>query len=91
MFGIPLKVTSSDYGDIITYNITNEYIDVSKLNINDQNIISGFNIGDTYEDIINNIDTSGEIKILDKSGKKLTNYDIIKTGDKIKIELSTET
>ena len=86
-----LKVISDKYGIIEEYKITNEYIDVSKLNIDENNFINDFEIGDTYKKILDKIDTSGEIKIIDNAGKELTSNDNVRTGSKIRIELTTET
>ena len=86
-----LKVISETYGIIEEYKITNEYIDVSKLNIDENNFINDFEVGDTYKKILDKIDTSGEIKIIDNAGKELTSNDNVRTGSKIRIELTTET
>ena len=89
--GMILKVVSETYGIIEEYKITNEYIDVSKLNIDENNFINDFEVGDTYKKILDKIDTSGEIKIIDNVGKELTSNDNVRTGSKIRIELTTET
>ena len=89
--GMTLKVISSEYGEIMTYTITKEYVDVSKLEIDEKNYIKKYNVGTTYEEILDNIDTSGNVKFVDNSGKELENSDIIRTGSKVVIELSTET
>ena len=89
--GMILKVISETYGIIEEYKITNEYIDVSKLNIDENNFINDFEVGDTYKKILDKIDTSGEIKIIDNAGKELTSNDNVRTGSKIRIELTTET
>ena len=89
--GMILKVISETYGIIEEYKITNEYIDVSKLNIDENNFINDFEVGYTYKKILDKIDTSGEIKIIDNAGKELTSNDNVRTGCKIRIELTTET
>ena len=89
--GMILKVISETYGIIEEYKITNEYIDVSKLNIDENNFINDFEVGDKYKNILDKIDTSGEIKIIDNAGKELTSNDNVRTGSKIRIELTTET
>ena len=89
--GMILKIISSEYGEIMTYTITNEYIDVSNLEIDEKNYIKKYNIGTTYKEILNNIETSGSVKFIDNTGKELENSDIIRTGSKVVIELSTET
>ena len=89
--GMTLKVISSEYGEIMTYTITKEYVDVSKLEIDEKNYIKKYSIGTTYEEIRKEIDTSGSVKFIDNTGKELENSDIIRTGSKVVIELSTET
>ena len=89
--GMTLKVISSEYGEIMTYTITKEYIDVSKLEIDEKNYIKKYNVGTTYEEIRKEIDTSGSVKFIDNTEKELENSDIIRTGSKVVIELSTET
>ena len=89
--GMTLKVISSEYGEIMTYTITKEYVDLSKLEIDEKNYIKKYNVGTTYEEIRKEIDTSGSVKFVDNSGKELENSDIIRTGSKVVIELSTET
>jgi len=89
--GMTLKVISSEYGEIMTYTITKEYVDVSKLEIDKKNYIKKYNVGTTYKEILDNIDTSVSVKFIDNTGKELENSDIIRTGSKVVIELSTET
>ena len=89
--GMTLKVISSEYGEIMTYTITKEYVDVSKLEIDEKNYIKKYNVGTTYEEIRKEIETSGSVKFIDNTGKELENSDIIRTGSKVVIELSTET
>ena len=88
--GMKLKVKSSTYGEIMTYTITNEYVDVSKLGIDENGYVSKYELGTTYQDIQNDIMTSGSVKFIDDSGKKLLLSDIIRTGSKIKINTGTE-
>ncbi len=88
--GMTLKVTSDKYGEIENYEITTEYINISNLNINENNIILGFKINDTYEEILKKIETTGEITVTDNKGEELTKEDIVRTGSKIKIEINTE-
>ena len=89
--GMTLKVISSEYGEIMTYTLTKEYVDVSKLEIDEKNYIKKYNVGTTYKEILDNIETSGSVKFMDNTGKELENSDIIRTGRKVVIELSTET
>lgn len=89
--GMTLKVISSEYGEIMPYTITKEYVDVSKLEIDKKNYIKKYNVGTTYEEIRKEIDTSGSVKFIDNTGKELENSDIIRTGSKVVIELSTGT
>ena len=88
--GMTLKVKSSTYGEIMTYTITNEYVDVSKLGIDENGYVSKYELGTTYQKIQNDIMTSGSVKFIDDSGKKLLLSDIIRTGSKIKINTGTE-
>mgnify|MGYP001040130439 CR=1 FL=1 len=89
--GMTLKVISSEYGEIMTYTITKEYVDVSKLEIDKKNYIKKYNVGTTYEEIRKEIDTSGNVKFIDRSGKELQNTDMIKTGSKTVISMGTKT
>ena len=88
--GMTLKVKSSTYGEIMTYTITNEYVDVSKLGIDENGYVSKYELGTTYQDIQNDIMTSGSVKFIDDSRKELLLSDIIRTGSKIRINTGTE-
>ena len=69
------------------YIIIAEYIKIDKLVV-DNNIISRISLNTTYENMLNNINTNGTIKIKTKNGNLLNNNDIVKTGDTIIITLS---
>ena len=88
--GMKLKVKSSTYGEIMTYTITDEYVDVSKLGIDENGYVSKYEFGTTYQNIQNDIKTSGSIKFIDNNEKALLSSDIIRTGSKIKINTGTE-
>ena len=88
--GMILKVSNQE-GEIKVYTITKEYVDLSKLEIDEKNYIKKYNVGTTYKEILDNIETSGSVKFMDNTGKELENSDIIRTGSKVVIELSTET
>ena len=89
--GMKLKVKSSTYGEIMTYTITNEYVDVSKLGIDENGYVSKYKIGTTYQNIQNDIKTSGSVKFVDNTGNELQNSDIIRTGSKVVIKTGEET
>ena len=89
--GMTLKIY---YNDTLldTYNIIEEFIDLSKLSIDDTNkIIRESKIGSKIKELKDKISTSGKITITDKDNKTLADTDIIKTGIKVKIELSSKT
>ena len=89
--GMEIKVINSKYGEIKTYKITDEYINIDELEIDEHGFVSKYNSGTTYKEILDNIGTSGSVKFIDNTGKELENSDIIRTGSKVVIELSTET
>lgn len=65
-----------------------EYADVSKLNIKDNQII--INKLSKVEELTKLIDTTGNISVINKDGKILSESDNISTCSKLKIELSNE-
>ena len=75
------------------YLITDEYLEFDEsLNIDDvNNIIFKLKEGITVSDILSYISTSGKIKIKNKTSNVIENSDIIGTGYKIEIELSSGT
>jgi len=75
------------------YSITDEYLIFDpNLNVDEENhLLKKIKEGTKVSDLIHLISTSGTITKLDKNNKELSDDDIIKTGDKIKIELSKET
>ena len=90
--GMILKITKK-YPNIYfekNYLITDEYVDVSKLEIDKNNYIKKYNVGTTYEEIRKEIDTSGSVKFIDNTGKELENSDIIRTGSKVIISTGDE-
>ena len=81
----------------ITANIkgssdTNEdYLTINNLDVlEDEKIIYNLDVNKTYSEILKNIDTNGNIKILDKDNKELSDSNVLKTGDTIKIEFSSK-
>lgn len=81
----------------ITANIkgssdTNEdYLTINNLDVlEDEKIIYNLDVNKTYSEILKNIDTNGNIKILDKDNKELSDSNVLKTGDNIKIEFSSK-
>lgn len=74
-----------------SYNINvdvKEYVDLSKLNIKDNQII--INKLSKVDNLVNLIDTTGNVSVLDKDGKTLSDSDNLSTCSKLKIELSDE-
>ena len=87
--GMILKVSNQE-GEIKVYTITKEYVDLSKLEIDENGYVSKYEIGTTYQDIQDNIKTSGSVKFIDNTGKELQNSDIIRTGSKVVISTEDE-
>lgn len=86
--GMLLKIFYND--ELVdSYSITDNYLDISKLNIKDNKYVIS-NIS-TVLDIKNKINTSGSISVLDSDGNILTDDKNITTNSKIKIELSNKT
>ena len=86
-----LKVISSEYGEIKTYKITDEYINIDELDIEDNYILNDYETDKTFKTIGDKIKTSGSVKFIDRSGKELQNTDMIKTGSKTVISMGTKT
>lgn len=75
-----------------TYKILVEYLDVSKLKINeDNNIIYDLKVDSSYEDLISNIDTSGSISVTDSKGNNVELSSKVKTNDTLTVKLSSKT
>ena len=90
--GMKLKIYSKIMNVEKIYTITDEFINIDKLEVDDErSYISKFEQGTTYQDIQDNITTSGSVKFIDKSGKELQSNDIIRTGSKVKISTESET
>ncbi len=83
--GMVINVYKDDYL-LSSYALTNEYLNMDSLTINDNYIL---NIKDEtkVKDFINNINTTGSIYLY-KNNNKLLDDDIIGTGCIIKIELN---
>ena len=88
--GMTLKVYSKDMGMEETYTITDEYINVDELEIDENGYVSKYEFGTTYQDIQDNIMTSGSVKFIDNNRNELLSSDIIRTGSKIIINTGTE-
>ena len=88
--GMTLKVYSKAMGMEETYTITDEYINVDELEVDENGYVSKYEVGTTYQNIQNDIKTSGSIKFIDNNEKELLSSDIIRTGSKIKINTGTE-
>ena len=89
--GMTLKVYSKDMGMEETYTITDEYINVDELEIDENGYVSKYEFGTTYQDIQDNIMTSGSVKFIDNNRNELLSSDIIRTGSKVVIRTGTET
>ena len=92
--GMILKVYYNDL-EIYEYTISNsnEYIRIDdNLKLDEINmIISNIDVGTTVDKLKNKINTSGEVSILDKNSNVIEDVaSKIKTGDKIKIKLSSQ-
>ena len=88
--GMTLKVYKDDE-EIDSFEITNEYLDWGNLVRDEEHkVIKKVKAGTTVEDIVNEISTSGTIIKKDKNGSPLQDEDVIKTGDVIRVELSSE-
>lgn len=77
-----------------TYTVTNDYIEINNLNIDEtNNLIKIENIGDTLDSVLSNIDTNGNITVYTSDGELIedTTNVTLKTGMDIKIELSQAT
>ena len=95
--GYQLKIYYSDNPNILldTYEINiviNEYLEFINLNVDKENkIIKRVAPGTTYNSVINNISTNGNITIKDKNGSVLTGTSLAKTGDIIEIKMTNNT
>ena len=76
---------------IYTYEITDEYLEISdNLKVNETNsMIEDLTVGQTVEDIKQNIDTTGTVKVVNQEDNEVTG--VVGTGYKVVIELSKET
>mgnify|MGYP004458198385 CR=1 FL=1 len=88
--GMILKVSNQE-GEIKVYTITKEYVDINELEIDENGYVSKYELGTTYQDIQNDIMTSGSVKFIDNTEKELQNSDIIRTGSKVVIRTGEET
>lgn len=89
--GMTLKVYYNN--ELIdTYKITDEYLDLSLLNvIQDKGIIKNLLLGTNVGTFKEKISTSGTITIVDKDNAILIDDKLIATGSKVKIELPSQT
>ena len=85
--GDRFRIYNDSYNFEREYTISLEYIDLSELDIAG-NVIKGIEISTTYNDIKEKIRTSGNIHLYDKDDNLVTENRVLKTGDKIKIQLS---
>ena len=89
--GMTIKVYYNDT-ELDTYELTNEYLDLSKLNVDEKNtLVKGLQLGSTVENTKELILTSGTITFYDKNNEVLSDTSKVTTGSKIVIELATTT
>lgn len=89
--GMTIKVYYNDT-ELDTYELTNEYLDLSKLNVDEKNtLVKGLQLGSTVENIKELILTSGTITFYNKNNEVLSDTSKVTTGSKIVIELATTT
>lgn len=88
--GMKLKVyLNNKEVDLFDIKITNEHINLDKLNIkNNKYIIKNIS---TVANLKQEIDTSGNITVLDKEGNPLEDTAYLTTDSKVKIQLSDNT
>ena len=89
--GMTLKVYK-DNEEIDSYEITDEYLDLSLLEVDEEKkLIKELILGTSISELKEKILTSGEVTIKDKDGKDLSDSDIVRSGAVVTIELSKET
>ena len=89
--GMNLKVYQGE--ELIdNYEITDEYLDLSLLNVDDdKKLIKDLVIGTKVSEFKDKISTTGNITVVDKDNEILTDDKLIASGSKVKIELTNET
>ena len=87
--GMILKVSNQE-GEIKKYTITDEFINVDELEIDEHGFVSKYDSGKTYQKIQDDIGTSGSVSFVDAEGNELQNSDIIRTGSKVIISTGDE-
>ena len=75
------------------YSVVTEYFEIDETLIVDDNkkIIKRLEPGINYQSLLSKIDTNGTITLISNDNKALTNESLVKTGDKIRIELGNQT
>ena len=86
--GMVLKVYYNEE-EIDSYTFSSNFINVSQLEIKNENMIYNLSAGTKVKDIKNNIYTNGEVKLY-KETTELTETDKVGTGTKVIITLSNE-
>ena len=85
-----LKIYKDDE-EIYEYQITDEFLDLSLLNVDEENLlIKDLKLGTTISSFKDNISTNGSVKILDQDGDELKDTDLVRSGAKVIIELSKD-
>lgn len=89
--GMILKIYYNDT-EVYSYNIVYDYLDFDK-NVeidDDKKTVNNIVSGTTISDMVDTINTNGNICVIDKNNNIIDESDSkLKTGDKLKIELST--
>ena len=85
--GDRFRIYNDSYNFERWYTISLDYIDVSELDIAGD-VIKGIEVSTTFNDIKDKIRTSGTKGLYDKDDNLVTEDRALRTGDKIKIQLS---
>ena len=86
-----LKIYTKDGVELDTYSFRIKTLSFdSSLKIDhDKKIIMKLSAGTTYSQLFSKITTSGKKEIISNNGASITESDVVKTGDKIKISFSS--
>ena len=88
--GYTMKVYLGD-AFIDTYTISSEYLKITNLKIDEEEqIIYHVPLNATYNELIENIDTSGTITVYSEEGNKLATSDVVSSYSVIRITLSSK-
>jgi Leucine-rich repeat (LRR) protein/translation initiation factor IF-1 len=88
--GMVLSIYYNDT-EIDSFNVIDEFLDLSLLNVDeDKKYILDIKLGTKVSELISKVDTSGQVSIIHQD-KELSNTANLRTGSKLKVELSSET